>query len=295
MQQALNLSPLAAGTMTWGEWGADYDTSTIAGLIESCLEEGITTFDHADIYGNYTTEAAFGKALHQLGTRDRAHLQLITKCGIQLVTHHRPGNRVKHYDSSRDHIIASAERSLRNLRTEYIDLLLIHRPDPLMEAEQVAAAFDQLRQSGKVRHFGVSNFTPEQFGWLNAHTPLVTNQVECHPRHPGPLFDGTYRQCQRVDIRPMVWSPLGGRDYFEGAGTQVLRLREVASQVAKNYGTTEDVILLAWCRKHPSRPIPVLGTTKTERLRRATECLDIDLDRQSWYTILEAGRGYEVA
>ncbi len=150
----------------------------------------------------------------------------------------------------------------------------------------------------------MSNFTPEQFELLNAHTPLLTNQVECHPLHPDPLFDGTYRQCQRHDIRPMVWSPLGGKPYFGGATSsgegapdvsQVLRLRDAVVQIAKNYGTEEDVILLAWCRKHPSRPIPVLGTTKKERLSRAVAGLNIELDRQSWYTILEAARGHEVA
>ncbi|MBB4080630.1 putative oxidoreductase [Lewinella aquimaris] len=289
------LSEIVAGTMTWGEWGANYDTTTIADLIGHCLDLGITTFDHADIYGDYTTEEAFGKALSQYGSSARDQIQLVTKCGIQLITANRSATRVTHYDSSRDHIIASAERSLQNLHTDYLDLLLVHRPDPLMDPEEIAAAFAELKQSGKVRYFGVSNFTPSQFDLLNAHADLVTNQVECHPLHSDPFFDGTYDQCQHHSLRPMVWSPLGGSAYFKGEGTNVLRLREKVKEIGTHYGVDEDVILLAWCRKHPTRPIPVIGTTKKERISQAVRALDIDLDRQEWFEILEAGRGHRVA
>ena len=288
------LSELVAGTMTWGEWGADYNTSQQAELIAHCLDLGITTFDHADIYGNYATETGFGAALAALAP-DRSQLQLVTKCGIQLLTNRRPATVVKHYDSSYEHILASVDRSLENLRTDYLDLLLLHRPDPLMDATEVARAFDQLRTSGRVRHFGVSNFTPAQFDLLHAHTPLVTNQVECHPLHPAPLFDGTYDQAQRLSFRPMVWSPLGGKDYFHGEGTHFLRLRDQVQTIARRYDTEEDVVLLAWCRQHPTTPLPVLGTTKEERLRRATKSLALTLDRQEWFQILEAARGHEVA
>ena len=289
------LSEIVAGTMTWGEWGSDYNTATLAELIGHCLDLDITTFDHADIYGDYTNEAAFGKALQQHSSSLREQIQLVTKCGIQLITHNRESNRVKHYDSSRDHIIASAEQSLRNLHTEYIDLLLIHRPDPLMDPHEMAEAFDRLRSSGKVRHFGVSNFTPAQFDLLADHANLVTNQVECHPLHPDPLFDGTYDQCQRRSLRPMVWSPLGGEEYFGGEGTKLLRLRDKVQEVGKKYGVAEDVVLLAWARRHPTRPLPVIGTTKKDRMTRAVTALDIELDRQDWFEILEAGRGKEVA
>ncbi|MCP9236084.1 aldo/keto reductase family oxidoreductase [Lewinella sp. JB7] len=289
------LSEIVAGTMTWGEWGADYNTTTIADLIGHCLDVGITSFDHADIYGSYTTEEAFGKALHQHSSSVRDQIQLVTKCGIQLITSHRPNTRVAHYNSSRKHIVASAERSLRNLWTDYLDLLLIHRPDPLMDPAEVAAAFDDLRTSGKVRHFGVSNFTPSQFDLLQGHTELVTNQVECHPLHTDPLFDGTYDQCQRHSLRPMVWSPLGGSEYFKGEGTKVLRLRDKVKEIGKDHGVTEDVVLLAWCRQHPTRPIPVIGTTKKDRITQSLRALDVELGRQEWFEILEAGRGHQVA
>ncbi|WP_420459689.1 aldo/keto reductase [Neolewinella sp.] len=289
------LSELVAGTMTWGEWGADYGTAEQADLIGHCLELGITAFDHADIYGDYSTEEGFGRALEQHGTGVRAQLQLVTKCGIQLKTARRPDTSVKHYNSSYAHIVASAERSLKNLHTDYLDLLLLHRPDPLMEVDEIARAFNELRDAGKVRHFGVSNFTPGQFALLADGVELVTNQVECHPMHPDPLFDGTYDQCQRRGIRPMVWSPLGGSDYFKGEGTAVLRLRDKVQEIAGAYGVEEDVVLLAWCRRHPTGPLPVLGTTKKERLNRSVRALDLQLERQHWFEILEAGRGYEVA
>lgn len=164
-----------------------------------------------------------------------------------------------------------------------------------MEPEVMAAAFESLRASGKVRYFGVSNFTPSQFALLQAHTDLVTNQVECHPLHPDPLFDGTYDQCQMQSLRPMVWSPLGGGDYFKGEGTKVLRLRDKVQEIGKQYGVEEDVVLLAWARMHPTRPLPVIGTTKKERMKRSLKALDLRLERQDWYEILEAGRGHEVA
>ncbi len=281
--------------MTWGEWGADYDTVTIADLIGHCLDLGITTFDHADIYGSYTTEEAFGKALRQHSSSVRSQIQLVTKCGIQLLTGNRPANRVAHYNSTREHIIFSAERSLKKLQTDYLDLLLVHRPDPLMDPDQMHEAFEVLTSSGKVLHIGVSNFTPSQFDLLSSRADLVTNQVECHPLHPDPLFDGTYDQCQLNSTRPMVWSPLGGADYFKGEGTKVLRLRDKVQEIGKKYGVEEDVILLAWCRKHPTRPIPVIGTTRKDRITRSLKALDIDLERQEWFEILEAGRGHQVA
>ena len=289
------LSEIVAGTMTWGEWGSDYNTATMAELIGHCLDLGITTFDHADIYGSYTTEEAFGKALQQHSSSVREQIQLVTKCGIQLITNHRPDNRVAHYNSGKQHIIRSVERSLQNLHTDYLDVVLIHRPDPLMDPSEMAEAFTHLTDSGKVRHIGVSNFTPPQFDLLADHFDLVTNQVECHPLHPDPLFDGTYDQCQRRSLRPMVWSPLGGSHYFGGEGTKVLRLRSKVQDLGKKYGVAEDVILLAWARMHPTRPVPVIGTTKKDRIKRSLKALDIRLERQDWYEILEAGRGHEVA
>lgn len=290
------LSRIVAGTMTWGEWGVDYPADQMAEMITHCLDIGITTFDHADIYGHYSTEETFGQALSSLGTSVRGQMQLVTKCGIKLTTHRRPNNRIKSYDTSKEYIISSAERSLKNLHTDYLDLFLIHRPDPLMQPSEVAEAFAHLKESGKVKSFGVSNFTPSQFALLNSCTPLVTNQVECNPLQADVLFDGTTDQLMQTNLHPMVWSPLGGSKYFNGEGTSVLRLRDTVKRLAQKHGDlSEDVVLLAWLLQHPSKPLPVIGTTKVARLSAAAQALNLSLSREEWFAVLEAARGHEVA
>jgi len=290
------LSRLVAGVMKWGVWGAELDTEDYKRLIEQCIDLKITTFDHADIYGHYTTEGEFGAALATMGSSTRDKMELVSKCGTRLVTKNRPEYRVKSYLASREHIINSVEHSLRELRTDYLDLLLIHRPDPLMQPAEVAAAFEQLRESGKVRYFGVSNFTPSQFDLLAAHTQLVTNQVECSPLHPDPIFDGTFDQLMGRELRPMVWSPFGGGKYFSEETSGARRLRHTVSAINERHGNPgEDVILLAWLLRHPAGILPILGTSKIHRLTTAVRALDIELDSQDWFMILEAARGDEVA
>ena len=290
------LSRIVAGTMTWGEWGVDYSATQMAEMIGHCLDLDITSFDHADIYGHYSTEETFGQALKAYGSSVRDRIQLITKCGIRLETNRRPDNRLKSYDLSKAYIVASAERSLRNLQTDYLDLFLIHRPSPLMDPAEVAEAFAELKAAGKVRHFGVSNFTPSQFALLNQSVPLVTNQVECHPLHTDCLTDGTFDQLLGLGLRPMIWSPLGGAKYFKGESTNVLRLRDAVRTIATKYGDVgEDVILLAWLLRHPVGCVPVVGTTKKGRLGDTRLALDMRLEDQDWFFILEAALGREVA
>lgn len=291
-----SLSRIVAGAMTWGEWGVDYSANQMADMIRHCLDLGITTFDHADIYGHYSTEATFGEALNQLGTSVRAQMQLVTKGGIYLETYRRPEIRVHSYNLGRDYLISCAERSLQNLQTDYLDLFLVHRPSPLMDPHEIAEAFAALEKSGKVRSFGVSNFTPSQFNLLAGCADLVTNQVECHPLHTDCFYDGTFDQLMAANIRPMIWSPLGGSQYFKSEGTAVLRLRDTVKTMSDKYGDVgEDVILLAWLLKHPVGAIPVVGTTKTSRLANTRLALDLDLDEQDWFIILEAATGHEVA
>ncbi len=287
-------SRLVAGVMTWGVWGKNYHKQTTLGLIEHCLDLGISTFDHADIYGHYTTEETFGQAI-AIKPSIREKMQLISKCGIRLVTPNRPKNLLKSYDTSRDYIISSTEQSLKNLQTDYLDLLLIHRPDPLLNPEEVAEAIYRLKRSGKIRAFGVSNFTPSQFALLNQATPLVTNQVEISALHRDPFLDGTMDQCMQMDIRPMAWSPLGG--YFSNdIDPAVQRLKKVMKGINDRYGGPgEDIILLAWLLKHPSGILPVMGSGRSERISQSVKALEIDLDRQDWFAIWEAASGEEVA
>jgi len=291
-----SLSRIVAGVMTWGEWGADYAPAKMADLIGHCIDLGITSFDHADIYGHYSTEATFGEALNQLGTRVRAQMQLVSKGGIYLPTQRRPDIRIHSYNLSAEYLIQQAEQSLRNLQTDYLDLYLVHRPSPLMHPAEIAKAFDRLKTDGKALYFGVSNFTPSQFNMLADRTPLVTNQVECHPLHTDCFHDGTFDELITADIHPMIWSPLGGAKYFKSEGTGVLRLRDTVKTMAKKYGDVgEDVILLAWLLKHPVGPVPVVGTTKRDRLNNTRLALNLEMDRQDWFEILEAAKGHEVA
>lgn len=286
-------SRLVAGVMTWGVWGHGLDIKEMSAMIDHCLSLGITTFDHADIYGHYTTEEAFGNAL-ALQPRRRHEMQLVTKCGIRLVCKERPENVVKAYDHRKEYIIASAERSLRNLRTDYLDLLLIHRPSPLMQADEVAEAIAHLKAAGKVQHFGVSNFTPSQLDYLRQVTPLVTNQVEASLLHTAPFFDGTFDQCLQLGIHPMAWSPLGG--FFNRDDETASRVADQLDEIGHKYGNPgADVILLAWLLHHPAEILPVLGTARPSRMTAAAQALEISLTDLDWFELLEAARGHEVA
>jgi len=288
-------SRIIAGCMKWGVWGANLSTQAIETLIRQCLESGVTTFDHADIYGHNTTEGAFGKAL-QLQPSIRQQMQLITKCGIKLIGETRPQHKIKSYDTSKKHILWSAENSLKELKTDYIDLFLIHRPSPLMNPHEIAEAFTQLKDSGKVLHFGVSNFNTAQFEQLNNCIPLVTNQIEASVLHLHPFLDGTLDQCLQHKITPMAWSPLGGGKVFtdEQKG-QSSRVRAIANELALKYEAEGlDQILIAFLLKHPSGISPVLGTSKIHRIQRAVAALQIELTREEWFELWEASMGQEV-
>lgn len=264
----------------------------LLGFIEQHLELGITTVDHADIYGGYACEQAFGDAL-RLRPALRQRLELVSKCGI--ATTAKPGNPIGHYITDRDHIVSSAEQSLHKLHTDYLDLLLIHRPDPLMEADEVAEAFVELHKSGKVRHFGVSNFTPSQFTLLQSRLPfsLVTNQVEISPLHQPALLDGTLDQCQQLRIRPMAWSCLGGGRLFSGAECQPLR--DELQRVAQETGAeTIEQVVYAWVMRLPSAPLPIIGSGKIERVKSALGALQLTLSREQWFRIRKAALGYDV-
>jgi predicted oxidoreductase len=288
------VSRIALGLWRLGDWGLG-DVGLLD-LIHACLEAGITTFDHADIYGGYVCEALFGHALRRSpGLRKR--MQLVTKCGIKLVSANRPEHGLKHYDTSQEHVIASVENSLRTLGTDWIDLLLIHRPDPIMDADEVAGAFLTLRESGKVLHFGVSNFSASQFDLLASRLdfPLVTNQVELSVVNMEVLHDGTIDQCQRLGISPMAWSPLGGGRLFREDTPQLKRLCAALDDVGEQWdGATADQVALAWILRHPARIVPVLGTGKIDRVRRAARSVAIDLTREQWFSIWSASAGRPV-
>jgi len=267
-------------------------SAQIQELIHGCLELGITTFDHADIYGGYTCESLFGAALAESSVR-RSDIELVTKCGIKLVSE----KSIKHYDTSASHIQRSVEKSLKNLRTDYIDLLLIHRPDPLMNAQEVAEAFARLRESGKVLHFGVSNFLPCQFELLSSQMgfPLITNQVEFSVLNMEVQDNGTLDMCQKLGISPMAWSPLGGGRLFQKDTEQIARVRKALGAVADELsGASIDQIALAWIFNHPANFVIILGTGNLSRITKAVEAEKIKLTREQWFTIWTASTGHDV-
>lgn len=272
--------------------GLEYVPLQLASFIEEHIDLGVTTVDHADIYGGYQCEAAFGEALKLVpALRDR--MEIVTKCGI--ATTAKPEHALGHYITDSAHIIKSAEQSLVNLATDRIDLLLIHRPDPLMDADEVAEAFLNLHQSGKVRHFGVSNFTPAQFALLQSRLPftLATNQVEISPVHQPLLLDGTLDQLQQLRIRPMAWSCLGGGRLFNDDEFQPLRneLDTIAREL--NAESIEQVVY-AWILRLPSKPLPIIGSGKIERVRSALAAEELQMTRQQWFRIRKAALGYDV-
>jgi predicted oxidoreductase len=276
--------------MTWGSWGRQYSQGEMAALINRCVEMGITTFDHADIYGGYTTEADFGRAFAGSGV-DREKLQFISKCGIQFPSDQRP-HKINYYEYGTDYIIHSAVSSLEHLGTEYLDLLLLHRPSPLMHPEEVAAAFSALRDSGKVRAFGVSNFTPSQIGLIASAVPVEAHQFECSLTADSPLWDGTLDDCMVHGRTAMAWSPLGS--YFREKNTQNTRISECLQPLTEKYQATENQLLLAWLLRHPATIHPVVGTTRPERLQDSLGALELELELQDWFSMLVASQGKRV-
>ncbi|MBA2875929.1 aldo/keto reductase [Thermaerobacillus caldiproteolyticus] len=294
LAEDLTFSRVIHGLWRLAEW--NYSKEEILQLIEFCIEQGITTFDHADIYGGYTCEALFGEAL-ALKPELRDQIEIVTKCGIKLVAKNRPEHRLKHYDTSRQHIIESVHQSLKNFQTEYIDVLLIHRPDPFMNPEEVAEAFTQLKREGKVRYFGVSNFKRSQFNMLQSYLdfPLVTNQIEVSAYNLENIEDGTLDLCQEKRIPPMAWSPLAGGKIFTADDEKAIRLRNTLEKVKEELNATNiDEVLYAWLLVHPARIMPIVGSGKKERILSAIRALELSMDRQQWFDILHSSMGHEV-
>lgn len=294
LSDTLKTSKIVLGLWRLNDWAKS--PQELLGFTESVLETGITSFDHADIYGNYEVEAEFGKIL-RLKPELRSRIQIITKCGIMLKSDKYPERSIKHYDTSKEHIIKSAEQSLRNFNTDHIDLLLIHRPDPLMNPEEVAAAFSELLKSGKVLNFGVSNFNASRLSMLQSYSDirLVTNQIEISPVKPDAFFDGTLDFMMRERITPMAWSPYAGGQLFNPDNSRAVRIKErLRSLSAEGLGQGDDKLALAWLMKHPSGIVPVIGSGNLERIRRAADSVNSVISREDWFAIYEEATGQEV-
>lgn len=290
MKNDIKYSKIIAGTMTWGSWGRQLTSAEMTDLIDFCKDHQISSFDHADIYGDYANEEAFGKAFLNSKTK-REEVQFITKCGIQFVTKVR-SNKVKHYDYSTDYIIWSAERSLVKLNTDYLDLFLLHRPSPLMHPDEVAEAIYRLQKEGKIREFGVSNFTNSQVALLEKSIPVKANQVEFSLSANKVMYDGTFDDCIIHNRMAMAWSPLGG--YFRENGEKRERIEKVMKELEEKYKANTSQLLLAWILKHPAEVYPVVGTTNEDRLNESVLALDIVFETEDWFSLLTASEGHEV-
>ncbi|WP_265455924.1 aldo/keto reductase [Aeromonas salmonicida] len=288
--QGPTFSRLIMGYWRLMEW--QLSPAALLDLMKYHLDLGVTTIDHADIYGGYQCEEAFGNALRlEPSLRDR--MEIVSKCGIALTA--KPEHALNHYNTDKAHIIASAEDSLRKLATDHLDLLLIHRPDPLMGADEVADAFISLKQAGKVKHLGVSNFSARQFELLQSRLPfpLVTNQLEISPLNQSTTLDGTLDLCQQLRIKPMAWSCLGGGRLFEGQ--EYAPLRAELEQIRHEVGAQNiEQLVYAWVMMLPSQPLPLIGSGKRERIAAAVAAESIALTRQQWFRIRKAALGYDV-
>ena len=283
------LSPIVAGTMNWGIWDKKLSTSEMIHLINICIENKISTFDHADIYGSYTTEAEFGKAFTESKIA-REKIQLISKCGIQLEGSRK--NAIKHYDYSKEYIIWSAENSLKNLQTDYLDVFLLHRPSPLMIADEIAEAVEKLKKDGKIIDFGLSNFTSSQTELIRQKTEINYNQVQFSATHHEAMLDGSFDYMQVHGIRPMSWNPLG--TVFREDTEQTRRLKKVLAELVEKYGVGSDTILLAWILQHPAKVIPVAGTVNIARIQQLMKAVELKMDKQDWFAIWTESMGNEV-
>jgi len=283
-------SKIIQGCMTWGIWGKQLSKNEMVSTIDHCMENGITTFDHADIYGDYTTEKEFGKALAEFNV-PREDMQLISKCGIQYIGNTR-NNEVKHYQYDANYIIKSAEKSIKDLSANYLDLFLLHRSSPLMHPDEVAKAVDTLVSEGKIKAFGVSNFTPTQTDLISTRSQICVNQIEFSLTHFEAMHNGSLDHMMISGIIPMCWSPLG--KVFKAEDEQTRRIHKLLDELSQKYNATKDQLLLAWILKHPSGIHPVIGTTNKERISNATKACSIALTEVDWFKMLVESQGHKV-
>ena len=295
MQRVKLCQNLDVSRLAYGMWRLTDDQNTSAAHVRNklvaCLEQGITTIDQADIYGGYQAEEIFGNALQ--GTALRNQIEIVTKCDIVAPAGRHKAARVKYYDTSRAHILASVEHSLRLMHTDHIDLLLLHRPDPLMNHFETGAALDEMVASGKVCAVGTSNFRPHDWNLLQSamKTPLVTNQIELSVLAHQPLTNGDVAFHQMNATPIMAWSPLAGGALFNGKNKP---LTDLLGRIAQTQAVDLSAVAVAWLLAHPARIIPVMGTNNMTRIQRFSDALKVPMDRQTWYEIYTAALGHEV-
>lgn len=287
--------------LVFGTWRVldDPATRTVEGLhhrLRVCEEVGITTVDTAEIYGVYRVEEALGAAM-AVDSALRQRLQIVSKCGIYVPCEFHPDRKTAFYNATAERIVKSAEKSLRFLRTDYLDLLLVHRPDWLASVDETAEGLNRLLKEGKIRNAGVSNYSVTQFDALNSRMlkPLVTNQVEFSLLHMDPVYDGVFDHAQQRGYRPMAWSPLARALLWDASHAASQRLQAVGRELSEKYeGATLDQLAYAWILAHPAGALPVIGTHKPERIRAAAAATKLRLEREDWYALWTAAKGHPI-
>ena len=292
LSDRLELSQVVMGCMRIADAGIT--EQELLTLVETCLDMGVTSIDHAPVYGGYTCEKIFGDAVLRKRPELREKMQVITKAGIVCPGHY--GNKTIYYDSTREEILREMDESLEKLGTDHVDLLLIHRPDPLADPAETADALETVVKQGKALHVGVSNFMPSQMIMLQSYLniPLVTNQVELSVKNTENFFNGVVDDAFTRRIPLMAWSPLGGGDVFRSQEEKYVRLRGVLTEIAKGHETSMDAVMYAWLFMHPVRIAALTGTMNADRIKAAAEAADLKLSYDEWYQILEASRGFSV-
>ena len=288
-------SDVSLSRLIYGMWriGDDSDTSTshVQAKIESCLSQGITTMDQADIYGGYEAEEILGNALQDTNLREK--IEIVTKCDIVAPAGRYSDAKVKYYDTSRAHLLASVEHSLRLMGTDYVDLLLIHRPDPMMDAEETGGALDEIVASGKAKSIGVSNFKLHDWTLLQSamSSPLVTNQIELSLLAHEAFTNGDLAYLQERKVAPMAWSPLGGGSLFSQDNTVLL---DALKAIGESSGVDETAVAVAWLLAHPAKIMPVMGTNSLARISKISDALKVTMDRETWFELYSIALGSEV-
>ncbi len=288
----LELSQVIVGCMRAKDAGMEGER--MLRFVEECLDLGIDSFDHAPVYGGYACEKLFGDAVLRKKPELRRKMKIVTKTGIVLPG--TEGNQVIYYKSTKKEIIKELEESLEKLGTDYVDLLLVHRPDPLADPAETADALETVVKEGKALHIGVSNFMPSQITMLQSYLsiPLVTNQMELSVKNVDNFFNGVLDDALTRRMPLMAWSPLGGGSVFSGEDGQSVRLRKVLAEIAQDHGTTMDGVMYAWLFVHPVRIAAITGTMNIERVRTAADARELSLSYDEWYRILAASRGFDV-
>ena len=283
------VSPAIYGFYRWNEEIRN-PSSTLARILDICLESGINTFDHADSYGWYECEKLFGNVIAEKGIR-REDIVLFTKCGLRVPHSTRPDIRIKHYNTSAKHILASIESSLRNLRTDYVDIFLLDHLDHISDIEETAVTLRKLKESGKVKNIGVANFSVFQHQLLASYLqlPIVTNHIEFNLLNTAALDNGQIDYIKQRYMRPLASAPLAAGRIANGTDSQAQEIRRKLAEIGEKYNADIEAIAVAWINK--TGALPLIGTTNEQRIRNIVSAFDINLDNQDWYELYEASRG----